>query len=60
MSNEKTKDIHFYSGKNLLQETTKNIAKEMVSDIKIDNDKQEKVGTQENESKILVEYFKNK
>ena len=60
MSSEKAKDIHIYSGKNLIQETTKNIAKELVSEIKNNIEKQEKVGTQENETQILIDYYNNK
>jgi len=60
MSPAKARDIHSFSGKNILQESSKLIAKSLVIDRRISDDKSTKVGTEERETSLLLDYFKNK
>jgi hypothetical protein len=60
MTPAKAKDINNYSGKNILQESTKQIAKSLVFDRQLEEERYTKVGTQENETQLLLKYYNNK
>ena len=60
MTPQKAKDIHLFSGLNIIQETTKSLAKTQVSDIRISNDKMDRQGHEEKEEKVYSDYLKYK
>lgn len=48
------------SGKNLLQDAVKNLAKGRLNDMKIEQERFKRVGVQETETKLLIDYYNNK
>ena len=55
-----SKNINSLSGKNILQETTKQLAKSLVFERKLENEKSSKVGGQEEQTQQLLNYYNNK
>lgn len=60
MSPSRGSAAHNFSGKNILQESSKTLAKSLVFDRKIQDEKALKVGSQVNETQMLVDYYNNK
>ena len=48
------------SGNNLIHDAVKNIAKGAIDNIKIDQERNDKVGKQEHETQLLIDYYNNK